>query len=92
MNWEVITWTCITVGVLIIIAGIIISIISALNVKRRTKELGNVHTELKKGSRILFAGGLIGIVKKIEDDEIEVELADKLVIRASRYSIQQILK
>ena len=44
MNWEVILWTCITVGVLIAVCGIVMMIISARNMKKRRKEIGEVHT------------------------------------------------
>ena len=74
MNWEVILWTCITVGVLLAVCGIVIMIISATNMKKRRKEIGEVHTTLRVGNKILFAGGLYGRVVKISNDETIVHL------------------
>lgn len=93
MNWEVILWTCITVGVLLAVTGIIIMILSARNMKKRRQEMSDVHTTLKVGSKILFAGGLYGRVVKISNDEtIEVEISKGVIVKASRYSVQNIEK
>ena len=87
INWEVIIWTCITLAVLMSIIGLILYAISAKNVRSKRKELGEVHTELKVGSRIMFAGGVYGKVVGIR-----VEVAPKVVITISRYAVQSLLK
>ena len=54
---------------------------------------GEVHTELKVGSRIMFAGGVYGKVVSIDDeDTLRVEVAPKVVITISRYAVQSLLK
>ena len=76
INWEVIIWTCITLAVLMSVIGLILYAISAKNVRSKRKELGEVHTELKVGSRIMFAGGVYGKVVGIDDeDTLRVEVA-----------------
>ena len=93
INWEVIIWTCITLAVLMSIIGLILYAISAKNVRSKRKELGEVHTELKVGSRIMFAGGVYGKVVGIDDeDTLRVEVAPKVVIPISRYAVQSLLK
>ena len=93
INWEVIIWTCITLAVLMSIIGLILYAISAKNVRSKRKELGEVHTELKVGSRIMFAGGVYGKVVGIDDeDTLRVEVAHKVVITISRYAVQSLLK
>ena len=93
INWEVILWTCITVGVLVGTFGIILSIISAVNMKKRRKEIGDIHTTLKVGSKVMFAGGIYGkVVRMGEDETIGVEIAPKVIIDISRFSIQGIEK
>ena len=91
MNWEVILWTCITVGVLLCVAGIIISIVSARNVKKRTNDLKEVHTTLHVGSKVMVAGGIYGNVTKVEDEVVSVEIAKGTIIQVSRYGINSIL-
>ena len=91
INWEVILWTCITVGVLIGTFAIILSIISAVNMKKRRGQISEIHTTLAIGSRVLFAGGIYGKVVRLGEGEIiGVEIAPKTVIDISRFSIQGI--
>ena len=93
INWEVIIWTCITLAVLMSVIGLILYAISAKNVRSKRKELGEVHTELKVGSRIMFAGGVYGKVVGIDDeDTLRVEVAPKVVITISRNAVQSLLK
>ena len=92
INWEVILWTCITIAVLMGIFGMILSIISAVNMKKRRKQIGDIHTTLQVGSKVMFAGGIYGKVVRMngEDEVIGVEIAPKTIIDISRFSIQGI--
>ena len=82
-----------TLAVLMSIIGRILYAISAKNVRTKRKELGEEHTELKVGSRIMFAGGVYGKVVSIDDeDTLRVEVAPKVVITISRYAVQSLLK
>ena len=93
INWEVIIWTCITLAVLMSVIGLILYAISAKNVRSKRRELGEVHTELKVGSRIMFAGGVYGKVVGIDDeDTLRVAVAPKVVITISRSPVQSLLK
>lgn len=93
INWEVILWTCITIAVLMGIFGLILSIISAVNMKKRRTEIGDIHTTLAIGTKVLFAGGFVGkIVRLGEEEIIGIEIAPKTIVDVSRFAIQQILK
>ena len=93
INWEVILWTCITVGVLAAAFSIILSIISARNMKKRRDEIGSIHTTLQVGSKVMFAGGIYGKVVRMSDEEIiGVEIAPKVIIDISRCAVQSIEK
>ena len=93
IQWNVLLWCCITVGVMIGIFAIILSVISALNMKKRRKEVGGIHTTLAVGSKILFGGGIIGKVVRLGEEEIiGVEIAPKTIVEISRYAVQQILE
>lgn len=91
INWEVIGWTCITLAVIMGIIALILAIISAKNVRKRRAELGEVHTELKIGSQVMFAGGIYGKVVGIEEETVNVEVAKSTVIKISRYAIQTLI-
>ena len=93
INWEVILWTCITLAVLMGVIGLILYAISAKNVRSKRKELGEVHTGLKVGSHIMFAGGVYGKVVGIDnEDTLRVEVAPKVIITISRDAVQSLLK
>jgi preprotein translocase subunit YajC len=93
IEWNVILWTCITISVLVGIFGVILSIISAVNMKKRRKEVGSIHTTLAVGSKIVFGGGIIGkVVRMNEEEVIGVEIAPKTIVDISRFAVQQILE
>ena len=92
INWEVILWTCITIAVLVGIFALILTFISAKNMRKRRKEVGEIHTTLAIGKKVMFAGGIYGkVVRMNETDEvIGVEIAPKTIIDISRFAVQQI--
>lgn len=93
INWEVILWTCITIAVLMGIFGMILTIISSVNMKKRRKQIGGIHTTLAVGSKVMFAGGIYGkVVRMGEEEIIGVEIAPKTIIEISRFAIQAIVE
>ena len=92
INWEVILWTCITIAVLMGVIAMILTIISAVNMKKRRQQVADIHTTLTVGSKVMFAGGIYGKVVRMSDEEIiGVEIAPKTIIDISRFSIQEIV-
>ncbi len=55
--------------------------------QKKTKEHQAVLSQLKKGDKVLTAGGIHGEISGIKDDIITVEIAPKVRIRVSRGSI-----
>ena len=93
INWEVILWTCITLAVLMGIIALILTAISAVNMRKRRAQIGDIHTTLAVGSKIMFAGGIYGkVVRMGENEIIGVEIAPKTIIDISRYAVQGIEK
>ena len=92
INWEVILWTCITIAVLMGIIGLALSIVSSVNMRKRRKQVGEIHTTLGIGSKIIFGGGILGkVVRMGEDEFIGVEIAPKTIVDISRFAVQQIV-
>ena len=91
INWEVVLWTCVTVSVLIGIGVIIISIISAKNIKKRTSILKDVHLKIQPGAKIMCCGGIYGKIVSVAEDTVDVEIAKNTTIKISRYSIESVL-
>ena len=94
MNWEVIGWTCATMFAVVVVVGFGLSVISAINVRKRREELAEVHTELAIGCKVICCGGMYGKVVGINDNDevVNVEVAKGTVITISRYAIQTLIK
>lgn len=90
INWEVVTWTCITLGVLLGTIALILTFISSRNIKKKTSELKDLHLELKPGMKVMFCGAIYGKITKVKGDIVEVEVAKNVVVSVSRYAIQSI--
>ena len=90
INWEVITWTCITIAVLFGIIALILIFISSRNIKKKTSELKNLHVDLKPGMKVMFCGAVYGKVAKVKGDIVDVEVAKNVVVSVSRYAIQSV--
>ena len=91
IRWDIILWTCITIAVLMGINGLILTIISAVNMSKRRKQMAQIHTTLGVGSKVMFAGGILGKVVRMSDDEfIGVEIAPKTIVEVSRFAVQAI--
>ncbi|MCL2338602.1 MAG: preprotein translocase subunit YajC [Proteobacteria bacterium] len=58
--------------------------------QRRMKEYKSMLDKLQVGSKILCAGGIYGVVRKIEGDKIEVEIAKGVTIEIPRNAIANI--
>ena len=94
MNWEVIGWTCATMFAIVVVVAFGLSVISAINVRKRRDELEIVHTELAIGCKVICCGGIYGKVVGINDNDevVNVEVAKGTVITISRYAIQTLIK
>ena len=91
MNWEVILWTCGTVAILLIAAALVISIMSARNMRKSRDRMAQLQTDIKVGADIMFGGGIYGKIVKIKGDVIDVEMAKGLVVQISRFGIQDVV-
>jgi preprotein translocase subunit YajC len=58
--------------------------------QRRMKAFQDMLGALRKGDVVVSAGGLIGKVKAIADDEVRVELAPNVEVRLLRTSIAEV--
>lgn len=47
---------------------------------------------LKKGDRVLTRGGLYGVILDVKDNEVMLELAQNVRVRADRTAVQSVMK
>ena len=92
INFEVILWTCVTLAVLMGIIALILYAVSAANMRKKRKEVGELHTGMKVGAKVMFAGGIYGKIVAMDEDTLRVEVAPKVVIEISRYAVQALVK
>lgn len=90
-NLSVIIWSIVTVGVLMALFAIVLTIYSARNMKRNREAMRTLQEGIKVGAKIMFAGGIYGKIVKIKNDTIDVEINKSTVIQISRYSIQDVI-
>lgn len=88
INWEVILWTCVTLGALLIVVALVVSILSAVNMRKSRERMAKLQQDIKVGATVMFAGGIYGKIVKIQNDLIDVEVSKGVVIQILRYSIQ----
>lgn len=58
--------------------------------KRRMKEYREMLSRLSVGSKILMAGGIYGTVRKIDDKDLEVEIAKGVVVKIPRSAVANV--
>lgn len=67
-------------------------LISFLRLKKRKQPFEELHQKLSVGNQVLLTSGLYGKVTDIKNDVVMVEVAPKIVVKASRFAIQTIVE
>ena len=60
--------------------------------RRRTQEQTSLIESLEEGDEIVSAGGLSGVIKEIDGEELQVEISDGLVVRMARNAVVGIVE
>jgi preprotein translocase subunit YajC len=55
--------------------------------RRQAAEQRELIASIEPGDEIVSAGGLYGVIRSIDGDELEVEIADGLVVRMARAAV-----
>ena len=59
--------------------------------QRRQKEHGDLVKNLRRGDTVVTNGGLLGkVTKVVDDDQIEVEIADGVRVRQMRSMVSEV--
>ncbi|MDY7097058.1 MAG: preprotein translocase subunit YajC [Pseudomonadota bacterium] len=58
---------------------------------KQQKEHREKIASVKKGDQVVTAGGLIGKVMKVTDDQVEIELAKDVRVKAVKHTIGDII-
>ncbi len=60
--------------------------------QKKTKEHREMISNLKKGDRIITAGGIYGRITGIDDTTVTLEIADKVRIKMARQNVGALLQ
>ena len=58
-----------------------------LPMKRRQKKVQQFHETLKVGDRVITTGGIYGVISKINERSVQLQIADKVRIEISKAAI-----
>ena len=59
--------------------------------QRREKERRAQIDNIKSGERVVFAGGLIGVVTNVKDKTFMIRIADTVKVEVARAAVTQVL-
>lgn len=59
--------------------------------QKKQKELKSMIEALKKGDEVLTAGGILGRIQALDEQYIEIEIANNVTIKMQRNSIVNVL-
>lgn len=89
--WGSVLSSSVALLILFAIMGLVYTIWTQVNLKKKRTYFADLHKELAPGEEIMFCGGIFGTVKSVDGDRVEVKVRSGAVLDISRYSIQQIV-
>src|ERR671922_717483 len=60
--------------------------------QRRMRDHRQLTTNIKQGDRVVAAGGIVGTVRRVDDDTLSLQVADNVVIKVDKGSVAKRLQ
>jgi preprotein translocase subunit YajC len=60
--------------------------------QRRMREHRQLTSNINQGDRVVAAGGIVGTVRRVDDDTISLQVADNVVIKVDKGSVTKRLQ
>jgi len=60
--------------------------------QRRMREHRQLTANINQGDRVVAAGGIVGTVRRVDDDTISLQVADNVVIKVDKGSVTKRLQ
>ena len=57
--------------------------------QRKAKEHRAMLSDVKQGDRVVAAGGIVGTVRRVDDDTLSLQVADNVVIKVDKGSVSK---
>ncbi len=90
-TWNIVLISVITFAVMIGLLMTVYTLISAKNIKKQRTRMPDLVSELKSGTKVMFAGGLIGTVVSKDDNFAKLRIDNNTVVEVAIYSISTII-
>lgn len=71
----------------LVLVLVIFYLLLILPAQRRQKKIAAMHRALKTGDKIITNGGLYGVVAGVEEETIQVRVADQVKLRVARNAV-----
>lgn len=60
--------------------------------QRRAREHRQLVSAIQQGDRVVAAGGIVGTVRRVDEDTISLQIADGVVVKVDRGSVSKRLE
>ena len=60
--------------------------------QRKEKERKKMITELKTGARVMFGGGIIGVIANVKEYTFMIKIADGVKVEVSRSAVSRVIE
>jgi preprotein translocase subunit YajC len=57
--------------------------------QRKMREHRQLTTNIKQGDRVVAAGGIVGTVRRVDEDTLSLQVADNVVIKVDKGSVSK---
>lgn len=84
-------YSSVSLIVLVIAVLAVFYFVSLSRMKKRKAHFERIHLRLKKGDKVIFAGGIYGTVVKVAGDMLDVKIKSGAVMTVSRYAVSELV-
>lgn len=78
------------VAIDLVIVYVAYLVMGFLRMRKQKNDFAPLHEQLKVGQNVMLVSGIHGKIKTLSDDSATLEIADKVVIKVSRFAIHSI--
>lgn len=91
MMWQNILASSIVMIGFLVIMVVIYGLLNAKGIKGQKQHFEKIHQEISQGNHVILANGIHGIVRKIENETVDLEIKSGAIMTVSRFAISEIV-
>lgn len=90
--WDSIVASSLVCGVFILLFWILSWLLQRYQVKKSKQYFEQLQNSTKIGAKVILLNGIVGVIKSIDEQFIELQIAPNVKITCVRFSIKQVIK